>query len=70
MKDFGSRQAYSAYDDEGFRRLDAGLRIGCGIQFAHLYAEMGYDIGLANISRDYFDDAHTGCFFVTAGLNF
>jgi hypothetical protein len=70
MKDFGSRRSYSAFDDEGFRRLDAGLRLGCGVQIGMLYGELGYDVGLANISRDYFDSAHTGCFFATAGLNF
>ena len=70
MKDFGSRRSYSAYDDEGFRRMDAGLRVGCGLQFGHLYTEVGYDAGLANISRDYFDTAHTGSFFATCGVNF
>ena len=70
MKDFNQRQAYSSFDDEGFQRFDAGLRIGCGLQFANLYTEMGYDLGLANISHDYFDTANTGCFFATVGVNF
>jgi hypothetical protein len=70
MKDFNQRQAYSSFDDEGFKRFDAGLRIGCGLQFANLYTEMGYDLGLANISHDYFDTSRTGCFFATMGVNF
>lgn len=70
IKDFNERQAYSSFDDEGFKRWDAGLRLGCGLQFDHLYAEVGYDLGLANVSHDYFDTAHTGCFFANIGVNF
>ena len=69
IKDFNQRQAYSAFDDEGFERFDAGLRLGCGLQYANLYAELGYDLGLANVSHDYFDTAHTGAFFATIGVN-
>lgn len=70
IKDFGLREAYSSFDDEGFRRWDGGLRLGLGLQWRHLYAEMAYDVGLANISHDYFDDVHTGCFTATIGVNF
>lgn len=70
IKDFGNRKAYSSYDDEGFKRFDAGLRLGCGFQYDHLYAELGYDWGLANVSHDYFDTSHTGCFFANIGVNF
>ena len=70
IKDFDNRKAYSSFDDDGFQRFDAGLRLGCGLQFDHLYGELGYDIGLANISRDYFDTSHTGMFFATIGVNF
>ena len=70
IKDFGHRQAYSSFDDEGFKRFDGGIRVGCGVQYDFLYAEMGYDFGLANISHDYFDTAHTGTLFATIGVNF
>lgn len=70
MKDFNSRVAYSSFDDDAFQRLDAGLRLGCGLQFANLYAEAGYDVGLADIGHDYFDTAHTGCFYASIGVNF
>ena len=70
IKDFQNRQAYSSYDDDGFKRFDAGLRVGCGFQFDHLYAEVGYDIGLANISQKYFDNTRTGSLFATIGVNF
>ena len=70
IKDFGHRQAYSSYDKEGFQRFDGGVRIGCGIQYDFVYAELGYDFGLANISQDYFDTSRTGTFFATVGFNF
>ena len=70
IKDFGQRHAYSSFDDEGFKRFDGGIRVGCGVQYDFLYAEMGYDFGLANISHDYFDTSHTGTFFATLGVNF
>ena len=70
IKDFGMRQAYSSFDDEGFKRFDGGIRVGCGVQYDFLYAELGYDFGLANISHDYFDTSHTGTLFATVGVNF
>lgn len=70
IKDFGNRQAYSSFDDDGFNRFDAGIKLGCGLQFSYLYAEMGYDFGLSNISHDYFDTSRTGSLFATVGVNF
>lgn len=70
IKDFGQRQAYSSFDKEGFGRFDGGLRIGCGVQYDFLYAELGYDFGLANISHDYFDTSRTGALMATVGVNF
>lgn len=70
MKDQSQRLIYNTFADDAFHRLDGGLRIGCGLQFDYLYAELGYDIGLANVSRDDFETAHTGCFFANIGINF
>ena len=70
IKDFQHRQAYSSFDNDAFRRFDGGLRLGCGLQFDRLYAEVGYDVGLSNVSHDNFDTAHTGCFFANIGVNF
>ena len=70
IKEFDERHAYSSFDDNGFKRWDAGLRLGCGVQFENLYAELGCDVGLANVSRDYFDTAHTTSFFANIGVNF
>ena len=70
FKEQDRRQSYSSFADDAFRRFDGGVRLGCGLQFDHLYAELGYDIGLANVSRDDFNTAHTGCFFANVGVNF
>ena len=60
----------SSFSDDAFKRFDAGLRVGCGIQFDHFYAELGYDASLANISRDDYNMAHNGCFYTSIGVNF
>ena len=71
IKDFNNRQAYGSFDDDAFQRFDGGLRLGCGIQFfSSLYAEIGCNIGLANIGHDYFGATHNSCFFATIGVNF
>ena len=70
IKDFGNRQAFSSFDKDGFKRFDGGIRLGCGIQFNYLDAELGYDFGLNNISQDYFDTSRTGSLFATIGVNF
>lgn len=70
IKDFGDRLAYSSFDDHAFKRFDAGIKVGCGLQFDHLYAELGYDFGLANICHDSFDTSRTGSFLATVGVNF
>jgi hypothetical protein len=53
--------------------------MGCGFQFEHLYLEVSYDWGLANVARnnfnhlgyDNFDDKiHTSTLSGTVGLNF
>jgi len=70
VKDFGHRQAVSSFDDEFFKRFDGGLRIGCGLQFSHLYAEVSYDIGLSNICHDSFNSSRNGCLQLNCGVNF
>lgn len=70
IKNFGQRHAYSSYEDQGFQRFDGGIRIGCGVQWDFVYAELGYDFGLSNISHDYFETSRTGTLFATVGFNF
>lgn len=72
IRDFGQREAYSSFSSSpySFERFDGGLRMGCGLSYDLLYAELGYDLGLANISHDDFDTSHTGALMLTVGLNF
>lgn len=73
IKDFSNREAYSSFGDDyeqNFNRFDGGLRLGCGFGFQMIYLEASYDIGLANVGNDDFDDTHTGCFNLTFGVNF
>ena len=73
IKDYQYREAYSSFGDkyvDNFNRFDGGLRVGCGVAFDRLYLEAAYDIGLANVGKDAFDDTHTGAFNLTLGVNF
>lgn len=73
IKNYSNREAYDSFGsdyDDHFNRFDGGLKIGCGLGFQMLYFEASYDIGLANVGKDDFDDTHTGCFNLTFGVNF
>ena len=35
-----------------------------------IYAEIGYDLGIANICHNDFDSSHNGCFYINCGVNF
>ena len=79
MKDFDAREKTSTFSENAFSCLDAGLRLGCGIQLDHFYGELSYDWGLANVARhdfrhlgyDNFDDKiRTSTLSATIGLNF
>ena len=52
---------------------DAGSdadRLRCGVSYDVLYAEINYELGLANISHDDFAKAHNGTFNLNIGVNF
>jgi hypothetical protein len=73
IKDYDSRKAYNSFDgdyNDTFKRFDGGIRLGCGFGFQMMYLEASYDIGLANVGKDDFDDTHTGCLNLTLGVNF
>ena len=73
IKDFNYRTAYDSFGDkydDNFRRFDGGVKVGCGIGFDIFYVGASYDIGLANIGKDSFQDTHTGCFNLDFGVTF
>ncbi len=70
IKNFDNRTAETSFDDDNFRRLDGGLRLGCGIAYDMFYCDLTYDIGLANICHDTFDTSHNGSLQLNFGVNF
>ena len=72
IKDFRDRSAYSSFSDNpySFKRFDAGLRTGCGIQYDMFYADVTCDLGLANICKDDFDTSRNSAVMLSVGLNF
>lgn len=60
----------SSYDK--MKHPDMGFKIGCGAEYSKLYAEVGYQFGVANIAKDNKKDlgAHTGNLYVNVGVNF
>lgn len=70
IKDYGKRAAFSSFEDGYFNRFDGGLKIGCDVSFQMLTIGIGYDIGLANVGQDVFDDTRTGCFNLNVGVTF
>lgn len=68
FKDYGNKEAYAIFDM--VNRFDGGLRLGCGIEYQMMYAELGYDIGISDISKDDFESTRTRSFFINVGINF
>ena len=62
--------AFSSYENGFFKRGDAGLKLGCGVGFGMGYADVSYELGLANVGQDAFDDTHTGSLTLNIGINF
>lgn len=70
IKNYGLRESESSFSSDRFKRFDGGLRLGCGVAYDMFYADLGYDIGLANICHDEFDTSHNGCLTLNFGVNF
>ncbi|MBQ7419721.1 MAG: PorT family protein [Prevotella sp.] len=68
IKNYGTKESLSVFDT--MNRFDGGLRAGCGAEYKMMYIELGYDLGLANITKDDFDTAHTRSLFISLGINF
>lgn len=67
-KDYIDRIVYKSFDT--FERFDGGLRFGCGVEYQMLYAELGMEFGLSDISKDDFASAYNQNFFINVGVNF
>lgn len=70
IRNYGDRVLTGSFSSQYFKRFDAGLRLGCGIGYDMFYADLSYDLGLANICHDEFDTSHNGSLLLTVGVNF
>ena len=72
IKDFEAREAYHSFgsSDSQFKRFDGGLKLGCGLGLQMFYAEISYNLGLANIGHNMFDETHNRGLSFSIGLNF
>lgn len=70
---------YDSFDSDRFKRFDVGIKLGCGVEWNMIYAELGYQWGITNIgeykitnisgeSTDY--DAFNRAFYMNIGINF
>ena len=69
----GGIEKVSTYDDDewmGLERANMGFKFGCGAEYNHLYLEIGYQLGVTNISKMDDVSAHSSAFFANFGVNF
>lgn len=52
-----------------FNRPDMGMKFGCGFEYNHLYLEMGYQLGIANIAQESLSTIHGNAWFINFGFN-
>ena len=62
----------SAINKHRYQRFDAGLKVGCGFEYKMLYAEAGWEFGLANMvhENNIYESGHSGALFACFGVNF
>lgn len=54
----------------GLNRANMGFKIGCGAEYNKLYLEVGYQIGVTNISKVDDMSAHSNALYANFGVNF
>ncbi len=56
--------------DDDIKRFDAGLAIGAGMTFRHIFVGVNYDLGLTNILKDSKGTLKNRCLSINLGYNF
>lgn len=69
IKDYDALTSESSYKNM-FHHFDAGMKIGCGMQYDMFYFELNYDLGLANIRDDEFTTCRNRALTLNLGVNF
>jgi len=70
IKAYEDHGKMSSFRDGCYKHGDMGFKLGCGVEWNMLYAELGYQFGVANISDNDAWDAHGNAFFMNFGINF
>lgn len=69
-RDGGEEEDEDFFDDET-NKFDAGLAIGAGMTFGHIFVGINYDLGLTNILKDSDDTSvKNRCLSINVGYNF
>ena len=67
----GGSRKYDSFGSDHFNRFDVGIKLGCGVEWNMIYAELGYQWGITNISDFQEDmDAFNRAFYMNIGINF
>ena len=54
----------------GMKRANMGLKLGCGVEYSNLYAELGYQFGITNVCKNDDYTARNNALFINVGVNF
>lgn len=71
MKMPDTKRSTSAFGDSSdkLQRFDGGLRLGCGVGYDVLYAELSYEYGLSDLSKGDYNSTHNSSVMLTVGVN-
>ena len=70
IKDYRLEYSASSFSDANLKRGDSGLAIGCGVTWSFLHANLGYEYGLADISKGGYGECHNRALVFSVGFAF
>ena len=60
----------STFRGDGLNHMNMGFKFGVGAEYNNLYLEVGYQLGVTNVSRVDNTSAHSNAIFANFGVNF
>lgn len=60
----------STFRGDGLKHMNMGFKFGVGAEYNNLYLELGYQLGVTNVSRVDKISAHSNALFANFGVNF
>ena len=70
IKDYQTRIYANSFSDANIRRGDSGLAFGCGFAWSFMHANLGYEYGLADISKHGFGENRNRALILSVGFAF